>query len=188
MFDIQNREMKLGSKIRRIRKLRGLTIEELAEKADLTKGFISQLERDLTVPSVSTLKQILDVLGVSLSSFFSDISERERNIFTKKDRTVEVSKNQYKIEQLIPKLKYLEMEPVLITLEPSVEFIKPLLFFIWLGIALFIIAHQIISEINFSKKLALSESSDFSEIIAHLKIKMGLELNQRVNLILNTQI
>ncbi len=123
-FDIRNNDMKLGSKIRRLRKLRGLTIEELAEKADLTKGFISQLERDLTVPSVTTLKQILDVLGVTLSSFFSDISERERNIFTKEDRTVEVAKNNYRVEQLIPKLKYLEMEPVLLTLEPLVEYKK----------------------------------------------------------------
>ncbi len=114
--------MKIGTKIRRLRKLRGLTIEELAEKADLTKGFISQLERDLTVPSVLNLKQILDVLGVNLSSFFSDMSEREKNVFTKEDRIQEIQTDEYKIENLIPKLKYLEMEPVLLTLEPQVEF------------------------------------------------------------------
>ena len=54
--------MKIGPKIRRLRKLRGLTIEELAENADLTKGFISQLERDITVPSVINLKQVVEVL------------------------------------------------------------------------------------------------------------------------------
>lgn len=115
-------EIKIGSKIRRLRKLRGLTIEELAGNAGITKGFISQLERDLTVPSVTTLKQILDVLGVQLSAFFSDISERERNIFTQKDRTLETTTSKYKIENLIPKLKYLEMEPTLLTLEPMVEY------------------------------------------------------------------
>jgi transcriptional regulator with XRE-family HTH domain len=116
--------MNIGPKIRRLRKLRGLTIEELADNAALTKGFISQLERDLTVPSVTNLKQVLDVLGVQLSAFFSDFSEREKNIFTKKDRTQETSTQTYKIENLIPKLKYLEMEPVLLTLGPALEFKK----------------------------------------------------------------
>jgi len=68
------------------------------------------------------LKQILDVLGVNLSSFFSDMSEREKNVFTKEDRIQEIQTDEYKIENLIPKLKYLEMEPVLLTLEPQVEF------------------------------------------------------------------
>lgn len=116
--------MKLGTRLRRIRKLRGLTIEELAGRAELTKGFISQLERDKTVPSVTTLKQILDVLGVSLSAFFSGLSERERNIFTKDDRVLETKGSDFKIENLIPKLKYLEMEPQLLTLEPLAEYKK----------------------------------------------------------------
>jgi transcriptional regulator with XRE-family HTH domain len=116
--------MKIGTKIRRLRKLRGLTIEELADNANLTKGFISQLERDLTVPSVLNLKQILDVLGIQLSAFFSDITEREKNIFSLKDRLLEGSSKNYKIEKLIPKLQYLEMEPVLLTLEPLIEYKK----------------------------------------------------------------
>lgn len=109
--------MEIGPKIRRLRKLRGLTIEEVAEKANLTKGFISQLERDLSIPTVTTLKQILDVLGVSLSAFFSDISEREKNIYTVKDRLLETQTKDYRIDNLIPKMKYLEMEPQLITLQ-----------------------------------------------------------------------
>ncbi len=114
--------MKIGNRLRRLRKLRGLTIEELASKANLTKGFISQLERDLTVPTVNTLKQMLDVLGIDLSSFFSDLSEEEKNIFTLTDRITENSTENYKIEILIPKLKYLEMEPVLLTLGPLMEY------------------------------------------------------------------
>jgi hypothetical protein len=46
------------------------------------------LERDLTFPSVITLKQILDVLDVDVSSFFSDILDTENNIFMQRDRTV----------------------------------------------------------------------------------------------------
>ncbi len=114
--------MKLGSKLRRLRRLRGLTIEELAEKADLTKGFISQLERDKTVPSITTLKQVLDVLGVDLATFFSDLEDREKNIYTRKERVVEKKGKFYRIENLIPKLKYLEMEPVLLRLEAQAEY------------------------------------------------------------------
>jgi len=114
--------LKLGSKLRRLRRLRGLTIEELAEKADLTKGFISQLERDKTVPSITTLKQVLDVLGVDLATFFSDLEDREKNIYTRKERVVEKKGKFYRIENLIPKLKYLEMEPVLLRLEAQAEY------------------------------------------------------------------
>ncbi len=110
--------MKIGPKIRRLRKLRGLTIEELANGADLTKGFISQLERDKTVPSVVNLKQVLDVLGIDLATFFSDLEEREKSIYTRKDRVEEGHTEHYRIESLVPKSRYLEMEPVLITLNP----------------------------------------------------------------------
>ncbi len=116
--------MKIGPKIRRLRKLRGLTIEELADNADLTKGYISQLERDLTAPAVTTLKQILDVLGIDLATFFSDLEEGEKNIYTKRDRTQEVLEKDYTIEALIPKLKYLEMEPLLLTLAPTASYEK----------------------------------------------------------------
>ncbi|HQU72274.1 MAG TPA: helix-turn-helix domain-containing protein [Calditrichia bacterium] len=114
--------MKIGPKIRRLRKLRGLTIEELAENADLTKGFISQLERDMTVPTVVSLKQLLDVLGVDLATFFSEFSERERHIYIKKDRVVEASKKGYQIESLVPQLKYLEMEPKILNLAPGAKY------------------------------------------------------------------
>ena len=47
--------MEIGEKIRRLRILNNLTQEELADRAELSKGFISQLERDLTSPSILTL-------------------------------------------------------------------------------------------------------------------------------------
>lgn len=48
-------EEQIGVKIRNLRNQNGLTQEELADRTELTKGFISQLERGLTAPSVSTL-------------------------------------------------------------------------------------------------------------------------------------
>ena len=55
--------MEIGVKIKQLRQQRGLTQEELASRTELTKGFISQLERDLTSPSIATLMDILEALG-----------------------------------------------------------------------------------------------------------------------------
>ena len=54
--------MQIGSKIKELRVLKGLTLEELADRAELSKGFISQLERELTSPSIATLVDILQCL------------------------------------------------------------------------------------------------------------------------------
>jgi transcriptional regulator with XRE-family HTH domain len=55
--------MKIGERIRNLRQLSNLTQEELAERANLTKGFISQIERDLTSISLDSLVQILEAMG-----------------------------------------------------------------------------------------------------------------------------
>ena len=55
--------MEIGSKIKGLRLAVGLTQEELADRCDLTKGYISQLENDLTSPAISTLEDLLAALG-----------------------------------------------------------------------------------------------------------------------------
>src|ERR1044072_8268725 len=57
-------EIRVGARLRARRPERGLTIAELAERAGLTAGFISQLERDLTSVSLSSLYRICAVLGI----------------------------------------------------------------------------------------------------------------------------
>jgi transcriptional regulator with XRE-family HTH domain len=61
--------MHLGNKLRRMRQARGLTAVELAQRARVTTGFISQLEHSQTVPSLHTLQRIATVLGVSMTYF-----------------------------------------------------------------------------------------------------------------------
>ena len=83
--------MDIGSKIRELRTLNGLTQEELADRSELSKGFISQLENDVTSPSIATLEDILQCLGMTISEFFSRDSEPpqtvcgEEDYFEKKD-------------------------------------------------------------------------------------------------------
>ena len=64
--------MQIGKKIKRLRLKNGLTQEELGERTDLSKGYISQLERDLNSPSIETLFSLLEVLGSTPKEFFDD--------------------------------------------------------------------------------------------------------------------
>jgi transcriptional regulator with XRE-family HTH domain len=98
-----------------------LTQEELASRADLTKGYISQLENDATSPSIATLKDILDVFGVSMQEFFSEISDED--IVYDKDARVQATDDddKIKVELLVPGAQNREMDPVLVTLDPGGE-------------------------------------------------------------------
>jgi len=78
----------IGRKIRNLRAAADLTQDELAERADLTDGFISQVERGRTSISIDSLKQILDALNVSLSDFFKE--EESHHIIFGEDEMVEI--------------------------------------------------------------------------------------------------
>ncbi|MGB3337961.1 MAG: helix-turn-helix transcriptional regulator, partial [Devosia sp.] len=53
----------IGTKLRTARKTRGLTLDQVAQAAGLTKGFVSRLERDDVSPSVASLVTVCEVLG-----------------------------------------------------------------------------------------------------------------------------
>ena len=69
--------MDIGHKIKQLRIQNGLTLEELASRTELTKGFLSQLERNLTSPSIITLADIVEALGSSMSDFFKEDTEEK---------------------------------------------------------------------------------------------------------------
>ena len=52
--------MEIGHKLKQLRVRQNLTLEELASRCELTKGFLSQVERNLTSPSIVTLNDILE--------------------------------------------------------------------------------------------------------------------------------
>ncbi len=107
----------IGSRIKDLRVANGLTQEELADRTELSKGFISQLERDLTSPSISTLEDILQCLGVTIAEFFAEGRDEqlvfgEDDYFEKEDADL---KN--KVEWIIPNAQKNMMEPIRLTLE-----------------------------------------------------------------------
>ena len=111
--------MKIGSRIRSLRQQSELTQEELAERAGLTKGFISQVERDLTSISLDSLIQILDALVERVSDFFRD-SEKDRIVFRLRDRVDLPKRNGVKgFCLLVPGSTKRLMEPVILTLGPT---------------------------------------------------------------------
>ena len=116
--------MEIGNKIRDLRKLQGLTQEELADRAELTKGFISQLERDMTSPSIATLEDILQCLGTSLGEFFRDEEDQEQIVFTKEDYFQKVdSEYGNTINWIIPNAQKNSMEPIYLRLKKECYYI-----------------------------------------------------------------
>ena len=59
--------MQLGRKIRDLRLRRGLTVQQLADLSNLSKGFISQVENDRTSPSLATLRDLARALDTSVA-------------------------------------------------------------------------------------------------------------------------
>lgn len=111
--------MEIGKKIKILRQEKNLTQDELALRCELSKSFISQLERDLTSPSISTLVDILESLGVTLKEFFSE-EDDEKIVFKVNDFfEAEDSDLGYKVEWIIPNAQKNQMEPIMLTLMPG---------------------------------------------------------------------
>ena len=109
--------MQIGAKIKALRIANDLTLEELASRSELTKGFLSQLERDLTSPSISTLEDILEALGTNLSEFFAAEPE-EQIVFHQADFFIDEGED-HTIEWIIPNAQKNSMEPIRLTLQPG---------------------------------------------------------------------
>ena len=111
--------MEIGAKIKDLRLKGGLTQEELGDRCELTKGYISQLENELTSPSIATLLDILSALGTTPSEFVSD-EKGEQVVFGENDYCEKVTDEQ-KIVWLVPNAQKNEMEPILTEIYPHVK-------------------------------------------------------------------
>lgn len=116
--------MEIGEKIRRLRIEKQLTQEELANRCELSKGFISQVENNLTSPSIATLIDILDTLGTNLKEFFND-NETERVTFSSEDMFEKKDEElKYNLKWLVPNAQKNEMEPIIVTLEEHGRYVE----------------------------------------------------------------
>ncbi len=116
--------MDIGTKIKRLRLKNGMTQEELGKRTDLSKGFISQLERNMNSPSIETFFSLLEVLGTTPKDFFADEHD-VKVVYSTIDHTAHIDDQAgYEVEWLIPTSNEKEMEPVFLTLQANGHFKK----------------------------------------------------------------
>jgi transcriptional regulator with XRE-family HTH domain len=117
----------IGTRIRELRKRKGLTIKEMASGAGLSVGLISQIENEQVTPAISTLMKISSFLGVDMTYFFQ--AEEKRELFTvvrEKERFTSSRRDVggkldlgYTYEPLAFKQANKHMEPFIVTFDPK---------------------------------------------------------------------
>lgn len=109
--------MKIGKKLKNLRIKHNLTMQELADRCDLSKGFISQLEHDVSSPSIDSLTTILDVYDTSLADFFNSNEREDKFVFRSYEASI-LDEEKYQVKWLIPNAQKLNLEPIIINLKP----------------------------------------------------------------------
>lgn len=117
----------LGNTIRQLRQEHGLTIAEISERAGISRGMLSKIENGVTSPSLETLEQLANTLGVTLSRLFRGYNAPSNGAqLVKKGQGLEVVRRGTKIGHTYHLLAYDQgpqksFEPFLITLEEAGE-------------------------------------------------------------------
>jgi transcriptional regulator with XRE-family HTH domain len=79
-------EPDLGLTIRRLRESRQLSLKEVAARSGLTQSFLSQVERNLTSPSVASLRRVAQAFGVPLTALFQGPVVPENRVVRRAER------------------------------------------------------------------------------------------------------
>ena len=90
----------IGERIRDLRNRNGLTQQELADRTELTKGFISQLERGQVSASVVTLFDLIECLGTTPAEFFRN--EDEKVVFSENEYFEKIDEEGNSIQWIVP--------------------------------------------------------------------------------------
>jgi transcriptional regulator with XRE-family HTH domain len=90
-------EQFIGGRIKELRKSRQMTMQDLAKLTDLSVGFVSQLERGISSPSIRTLHDIASALGAEISWFFE-----KNDPETQREREFVVRSNQRRVISVYP--------------------------------------------------------------------------------------
>jgi len=75
----------VGGRLREARQGRGMTLDDVAREAGLTKSFVSAVERGETSPSIGSLYRLCEVLGVSIAALFETVPAPESNVVRRAD-------------------------------------------------------------------------------------------------------
>lgn len=94
----------LGQKIRKKRMEKGMSLKDLAEKTDLTASFLSQVERDLAEPSITSLRKIADALEVPIFYFLLNNDHTSPVVRKNERKTLKFPESNLVYELLSPDL------------------------------------------------------------------------------------
>ena len=78
--------MNIGERLKELRLKNKLTLAQLGDKVGLTKSFLSQVEKEKSSPSITTLMKILAVYNVKAADFFQSIEKSDEVIIKKNER------------------------------------------------------------------------------------------------------
>ncbi len=109
----------IGRTIKKLRTLRGMTLEELAEKSGCTPGFISQLERHQAAPSITTLYAIAEVLGVKVTDFFPDVTNPAKVVRKEERGTFKIEGSAVRYSLLTTKFPHGALQAFILNFSPS---------------------------------------------------------------------
>ncbi|MBH9581439.1 Cro/Cl family transcriptional regulator [Staphylococcus felis] len=110
--------MEIGQKLKDLRRFKNLTQEELGERTDLSKGYISQIESNKTSPSMETFLNILEVLGTTPQAFFDSHQVQKVHYPESAQLTYDASDVGYHLKWPVRTSNEHEMEPLILTLAP----------------------------------------------------------------------
>lgn len=111
-------ESTLGDNIRRVRKRRRLTIQQVAKLSGLSISFISQVERDLLSPSVNSLQKISRALDIQIGGFFDDHGQTGR-VVRANERPRLIYPNRTEEEYLLTPVRAKKLQVLYYRLKPG---------------------------------------------------------------------
>ena len=83
--------LNLGKRLSDLRKRKNMTLDELSEKSGVSKSILSQIERDLSNPTVITISRIASALGENLSDFFLKIEVEDMDTIERSKETPSIT-------------------------------------------------------------------------------------------------
>jgi transcriptional regulator with XRE-family HTH domain len=84
------KELNLGQKIKTLRRRKGMSLQQMAEKTNLSEPLLSQIESEVVAPPVATLLKISKTLNVNIGYFFQEEESGRRAVIVRKNERKQV--------------------------------------------------------------------------------------------------
>ncbi len=114
------RDHELGATIRALRLKRKMTIAQLSEQIGVTASLISQVERDISSPSITTLKRVAHALDVPIGHFFHSAGETGQVVRADSRKQIKLPQSSITYELLTPDVQGV-LEVIWVEIEPGGE-------------------------------------------------------------------